>query len=57
MQKAILGGEQAVVKIINMKNPEFSGKMSGFMVEILQARSTVVLEKINFPGDIIISPG
>lgn len=57
MQKALLGGEQAVVKIINMQNPDFSGIMSGFMVEILLARSTVVLEKIEFPGDVIISPG
>ncbi|KAL4456555.1 hypothetical protein ABPG74_000662 [Tetrahymena malaccensis] len=46
-----------VVRIINMKNPNFSGIMQGFTIEILQGTSTVVLEKILFPGNIIISPG
>lgn len=56
VKKNLQGGEE-IVKIINMKNPDFSGIMSGFIIEILQSRSTVVLEKIEFPGDIIISPG
>ncbi|EAR88802.2 hypothetical protein TTHERM_00262980 (macronuclear) [Tetrahymena thermophila SB210] len=46
-----------VVRIINMRNPNFSGIMQGFTIEILQGTSTVVLEKIQFPGNIIISPG
>ncbi|KAL4505422.1 hypothetical protein ABPG72_002484 [Tetrahymena utriculariae] len=53
---SLIQGNQ-VVRIINMRNPNFSGIMQGFTIEILQGSSTVVLEKIYFPGNIIISPG
>lgn len=46
-----------MVKIINMKNPSFSGLMQGFTIEILQGTSTVVLEKVDFAGNILIQPG
>lgn len=43
-----------VVKIINMVNPNFSGIMQGFKIEILEGSSSVVLESVAFPGNIEI---
>lgn len=37
--------------------PGFSGTQRGFMIEIMQGTSPVVLQRISFNGDIYIAPG
>lgn len=40
-----------------MVNPNISGTFSGFMIEILNGDSSIVLEKYSFAGNVLISPG
>lgn len=42
---------------MNMVNPSYSGLFKGFTVEILDGDSSIVLEKIDFSGDVYIYPG
>jgi len=45
------------VKIVNIVNPNFSGDFEGFKIEIMDGDSSVILEKIEFPGTVTVLPG
>ena len=40
-----------------MINPDFSGFLNGFTIEVLDGDSSIVLEKVDFPGNVEILPG
>ncbi len=40
-----------------MVNPKYSGTFIGFKIEIMDGDSSIILEKIDFPGNIVINPG
>ncbi len=40
-----------------MVNPSYSGTFQGFTVEILDGDSSIILEKKDFLGNILIYPG
>ncbi|EGR31412.1 hypothetical protein IMG5_110280 [Ichthyophthirius multifiliis] len=46
-----------IARVINMINPDFSGIMQGFKIEVLELDSSLVLEKVEFGGNIQIEPG
>lgn len=47
--KDFIQGEEQVVKIPNMVNPNFSGDFNGFKIEIMNGDSSVILEKVEYP--------
>lgn len=48
--------KEAIV-ITQVTSPPFSGTQRGFLIEVLQGNSPIVLQRISFNGDIYISPG
>ncbi len=40
-----------------MVNPLYSGTFSGFKIEVMDGDSPIILEKVEFLGNIIILPG
>lgn len=55
--KTLLTPDTQVVRIVNMVNPGYSGTFNGFKIEIMDSDSSIVLEKIEFNGGIVITTG
>jgi len=45
------------IKIINMVNPDYSGILQGFLIEVMDSDTSIILEKVLFPGNVQILPG
>lgn len=45
------------VSVVNIVTPSFSGLMQGFRIELMQGVTPIVLESIDFDGNIEILPG
>lgn len=45
------------IKIVNMVNPDYSGILQGFLIEVMDSDTSIIKEKIEFAGNVQILPG